>query len=276
MRVLTIRTGVGTRAARIEGDAAVELPYDDVGALLASGDDWAGANGPHHAVDRLDIAPLVVNPSKVICLGLNYRAHIEEMGHDLPAHPTLFAKFARALTGARDAIPLPAGATQVDWEAELAFVIGRVTRNARPDEAAAAIAGFTVLNDISMRDWQWRTSEWLQGKTFERSTPVGPVLVTPDEVGGVAPDLVVTCEVDGELMQEARTSDLLFGPAAIVSYVSSIVTLDPGDLISTGTPGGVGAGRLPPTFLRPGQVVRTAITGIGELVNECVPERPST
>jgi acylpyruvate hydrolase len=127
-----------------------------------------------------------------------------------------------------------------------------------------------------MRDWQWRTSEWLQGKTFERCTPVGPVLVTPDEVGGVAPDLLLTCEIDGERMQEARTSDLLFGPAAIVSYVSSIVTLDPGDLISTGTPGGVGAGRQPPAFLRPGQVVRTAIDGIGELVNECVPERPST
>src|SRR5207244_3575409 len=172
--------------------------------------------------------------------------HINEMGHELPAPPTLFAKFARALTGARDPIPLPAGATQVDWEAELAFVIGRPVRHAGLDEAAAAIAGFTVLNDVSMRDWQWRTSEWLQGKTFERCTPVGPVLVSPDEVGGVAPDLLLTCEVDGNLMQEARTSDLLFGPAAIVSYVSNIVTLDPGDLISTGTPGGVGAGRQPP------------------------------
>jgi len=276
MRLLTIRSGIGTRAARIEGDEAVELPYEDIGALLASGDDWGKAGGTHHPLDRLEVAPVVVNPSKVICLGLNYRAHIEEMGHELPAHPTLFAKFARALTGARDPIPLPAGATEVDWEAELAFVIGRHVRHAAPDEAAAAIAGFTVLNDVSMRDWQWRTSEWLQGKTFERCTPVGPVLVTPDEVGGVAPDLLLTCEIDGERMQEARTSDLLFGPAAIVSYVSSIVTLDPGDLISTGTPGGVGAGRQPPAFLRPGQVVRTAIGGIGELVNECVPERPST
>jgi acylpyruvate hydrolase len=136
-------------------------------------------------------------------------------------------------------------------------------------DALDHIAGYAVLNDVSMRDWQYRTLQWLQGKTFERATPVGPWMVTPDEVDHAA-DLRVSCEVDGQLMQEARTSDLLFRPADVVAYISSFVTLEPGDLIATGTPGGVGHARDPQIFLRPGNVVRTAIEGIGELVNECV------
>jgi acylpyruvate hydrolase len=123
-----------------------------------------------------------------------------------------------------------------------------------------------------MRDWQFRTMQFLQGKTWDRSTPVGPVLVTPDELpGGTAPDLALRCEVDGEVMQEGRTSDLLFGPEELVGYISTIVTLEPGDLVATGTPGGVGFGRSPQVFLKPDQVVRTTIEGIGELVNRCVP-----
>ena len=216
-----------------------------------------------------DLAPLIPRPSKIVCLGLNYRSHIEEMGAELPKHPTLFAKFPAALIGARDPIRLPEASNAVDWEGELAFVIGRRVRNVSKDEAADAIAGYTICNDVSMRDWQWRTSEWLQGKTWEGSTPLGPALVTPDEVGHGA-DLLLRCEVDGEVMQEARTSDLLFKPADIVSYVSTIATLEPGDVFSTGTPSGVGAGRQPPRFLQPGQVVRTSIEGLGELVNECV------
>src|SRR5207253_905857 len=129
-------------------------------------------------------------------------------------------------------------------EAELAFVIGRRVRNASADEAKSAIGGYTICNDVSMRDWQWRTTQWLQGKTWEGSTPVGPFLVTSDEVDD-AGDLQLQCEVDGRVVQEARTSDLLFKPADIVSYISTIVTLEPGDLISTGTPSGVGAGRQP-------------------------------
>ena len=275
MRLTTIRTGDGTRAARVDGDRLVELPARDVGAVLAEGPvglrDAADARGPERDAATADYAPVVPNPSKIICLGLNYKPHIREMGHDPPDVPTLFAKYAAALIGPCDPIVLPRVSTSVDWEAELAFVIGSPVRHADEPTARAAIAGYTICNDVSMRDWQRRTQQWLQGKTFESSTPVGPVLVTPEEVDD-ARDLRVRCEVDGEVRQDARTSELVFDPVAIVQYVSMILTLRPGDLISTGTPGGVGAGMSPPVFLRPGQVVRTVIDGIGELVNECVAE----
>jgi acylpyruvate hydrolase len=279
MRWATIRTDHGTRAARVEGARVVELDHADVGALLAAGPDAlgraVGATGPEHDLAAaVDLAPVVSDPGKMICLGLNYESHIRETGREPPAFPTLFAKFTDALIGARDPIVLPSVSQCVDWEVELAFVIGRPVRHASPEEAAAAIAGFTICNDISVRDWQRRTLQWLQGKTFERSTPLGPVLVTPDELGGVAPDLLVRCEVDGVTRQEARTGDLVFGPADIVAYVSTILTLRPGDVISTGTPAGVGDGMDPPVYLAAGQTVRTSIEGIGELVNVCVQEMP--
>ncbi|MEA2625220.1 MAG: acylpyruvate hydrolase, partial [Candidatus Binatota bacterium] len=238
MKLATLRTAGGTRAVRVEGNEAVELDAADVGALLALEPDLArvnAASGPRHALDLAALAPLVPRPAKIICLGHNYLTHIREMGAEPPEHPTLFAKFARALIGARDPIVLPRASEQVDWEVELAIVIGREVRHASADAARAAIAGYTILNDVSVRDWQRRTKQWLQGKTFEATTPVGPWLVTPDEVND-ARDLVVRCEVDGRVMQEGRTSDLLFGPADCVAYVSTILTLEPGDLISTGTP----------------------------------------
>jgi acylpyruvate hydrolase len=208
-------------------------------------------------------------PRKIFCLGLNYRAHILEMGHDSPDHPTVFAKFPISLVGARDDVWLPRESDAVDWEAELGVVIGRTVRRASGDDARDAIAGYTVVNDVSMRDWQYRTQQWLQGKTWERSTPVGPWLVTPDEVDYAA-NLRVTCAIDGEVVQDGQTSDLLFDPVETVQYLSTLCTLEPGDLISTGTPAGVGHGRKPPVYLRPGQVMRTAIEGLGELVNRCV------
>ncbi len=269
MRLVTIRTPNGTQAGRLEGGRVVPLAAPDVAAVLEAGVDNVDEAGAAIATEAADLAPVIPRPSKILCLGLNYRSHIEEMGAELPKFPTLFAKFPAALIGARDPIQLPEASSMVDWEGELAFVIGRRVRNATADGAAAAIGGYTICNDVSMRDWQWRTTEWLQGKTWDRSTPLGPALVTPDEVGHAA-DLLLRCEVNGELMQEARTSDLLFKPADIVSYVSTIVTLEPGDVFSTGTPGGVGAGMQPARFLQPGEVVRTSIDGLGELVNECV------
>jgi acylpyruvate hydrolase len=276
VRLATIRVGGGrTLAVRLDGDGdsggeAVELGDDDVGAVLRR-PDWrawaAAADGPRRPVAGLDFAPLVPRPDKVVCVGLNYRSHIAETGRQPPEHPTLFAKYRSALIGAHDDIVLPAVSEMVDWEAELAVVVGAPARHVSPAEAADRIAGYSVLNDVSARDFQYRTLQWLQGKTFEASTPVGPWLVTADESPG--PARAVTCEVGGELMQEGDTSDLVFDPATLVSYISAVLTLEPGDIIATGTPGGVGAARNPPRFLADGEVVVTRIAGVGECRNRC-------
>ncbi len=275
MRFATIRTPDGTTAARLDGDVLVPLAAADVGALLADGGGPAAAERAGAApvpASEARFATLIPQPSKVLCVGLNYRSHILETGRDLPEYPTLFAKFAQTLLGAHDDLVLPSVSDRVNWEVELGVVIGRPIYRATRDEAAAAIAGYTVTNDVSMRDWQRRTLQWLQGKMFERSTPVGPYLVTGDEVGDAA-DLEVRCEVDGAVMQQSRTSDLLFGPAEIAAYASQAITLLPGDLLLTGTPGGVGDARKPPVYLQPGQTLRTVVEGLGECVNRCVPDK---
>ncbi len=273
MRLATIRTEYGTTAAQLDGDVLVPLDAADVGEVLAAGGlGRPRADAAPVPAAQADFAPVVPRPGKIICVGLNYRAHILETGRELPRYPTLFAKFADTLTGARDDLVLPSVSEKVDWEVELGVVIGRPVYRATAAEAEAAIAGYTVVNDVSMRDWQERTLQWLQGKVFERTTPAGPYLVTADEVGS-APDLEVRCEVDGVVMQQSRTSDLLFGAAEIVAYASQAVTLRPGDLIATGTPGGVGNARKPPVYLRPGNVLRTWIEGLGECVNQCVAEK---
>ena len=278
MKLTTIRTLNGTRAGVVENDEVVLLPHADVRAVLeaAVGSSveavvGSAVRGERMAVESVDFAPVVPRPEKILCVGLNYRSHIEEMGRALPEFPTLFAKYTRSLIGARDPIPLPAESSSVDWEVELTIVIGRTVRRARGSAARDAIAGFTVMNDISMRDWQNRTLQFLGGKTWDSSTPVGPVFVTRDEIGDGF-NLGLRTEVDGVVMQESTTSDLLFGPVELVEYISTLVTLEPGDLIATGTPGGVGAGRKPPVFLRPGNVVRTTIDGIGTLENTCKAE----
>jgi acylpyruvate hydrolase len=275
MRLVTIRTAKGTRAGRVDGDRVVELDASDVGVLL-SDPDWervaAAGSGPGHALADAELATLVPRPSKVVCLGLNYASHIKEIGGEPPEYPTLFAKFAGTLIGARDPILLPRVSEQVDWEVELGVVIGRPARHLSEREAAAAIGGYTVINDVSVRDYQSHTNQILAGKIFEKTTPVGPAMVTLDELPGGGEDLRVRCEVDGQVMQDGRTSDLLFSPAQIIAYLSEIITLEPGDLIATGTPAGVGAARTPPVWLRPGQVVRTVVEGVGECLNRCQPE----
>lgn len=267
--------GRGTVAVRVDDDAAVEVGPPDVGALLAD-PSWrevaAPADGARYRLADLPPrawAPPVVRPGKIVCVGLNYRAHIREMGRDLPTHPTLFAKFPEALVGPYDPIVLPAHASDaVDWEGELAVVVGAEAR--RVDEAAAAraIAGYAVLNDVTMRDWQYRTPQWLQGKTFEATTPFGPWLT----VGQEPPTGELRTEVDGEVVQRTGVDDLVFGPAALVAYVSQVVTLRPGDVIATGTPGGVGHARDPRRYLAPGQVLTTTVAGLGELRNDVVAE----
>lgn len=269
MRLATIRRGAGTWAARIDGDRAVEIEgFDGVGELLAR-PGWAelaaAASGTAVGLEGLDYAPLVPRPDKIVCVGLNYRAHILETGREPPEYPTLFAKFRSALIGAHDDIALSQAVRSLDWEAELAIVIGSPVRGVPESEAGAAIAGFTVLNDVTARDWQGRTLQWLQGKTFEGTTPLGPWLVTADEMDGSKGR--IACGVNGSVVQDADIADLVFGPAALVSYISQIVTLVPGDVIATGTPSGIGAGRTPPLFLKDGDVVTTTIEGVGECRN---------
>jgi acylpyruvate hydrolase len=273
MRLVTVRADDGHRAARLEGDELVYLDAPDVGTLLGQ-PDWrelGGRDGARAPLSDVNLAPLIPAPEKIICIGLNYRSHAEETGLDIPDYPTLFAKYTRTLIGPADEIVLARNSSKVDWEAELTLVIGRECRHVDAAEAGDAIAGYTVANDISMRDWQGRTRQWLQGKTFESSTPVGPALVTLDELD-TPEHLRITCEVNGELFQDATTDDLVFSAPELVAYISEIITLVPGDLILTGTPSGIGGRQDPPRFLAPGDVVRTTVEGVGETVNTCVAE----
>ncbi len=274
MKLATLRTADGTTAVVIRNNTATEISgVKDVGALLSL-PDWRRvadeADGTRHGMEGISPsswAPVVPRPGKIICAGLNYRAHILEMGRELPEHPTFFSKFSEALIGSGDDIELPPGSAEVDWEGELAVIIGTPVRNANEAEAAQAIAGYAVLNDVSMRDYQNRTLQWLQGKTFENTTPFGPYLVTADEW---SPGPTMTTSVDDEVMQQAATSDLVFSPAALIAYFSQIVTLNPGDVIATGTPGGVGHARKPPRYLVDGSVLQTSIEGLGEQRNRAV------
>ena len=278
MKLATVRGLDGsTRAVRVEDDRLVDRGAADLGELLAV-PGWAeraaDADAPAHEVRGATFAPVVPRPGKFVCVGLNYRTHILEMGRDLPEYPTLFGKYAETLVGATDDIVLPPETSALDWECELAVVIGETVRRADDAAAERAIAGFAVLNDVTCRDWQFRTREWLQGKTWEATTPLGPHLVTPDELpGGVRPKLDISTEVDGEVVQSDNTGDLLFDPVDLVGYVSEIVTLRPGDVIASGTPGGVGHARKPPRYLHAGQQLVTAVSGLGRCVNAIVAQR---
>ena len=272
MRLATIRTDEGTRAVRVDDDAAVETGHRCVGELLADGD-WRSAAeqaaGPRHDPASLDFATLVPHPEKVICVGLNYLDHIAETGRTPPTHPTLFPKFARTLIGAFDRIEMPADdeSTDVDWEAELGVVIGSEVRRATASQAAAAIAGYTVVNDISVRDFQYHTTQFMPGKAWENTTPVGPYLVAAEP--GEPAHFPIRCIVDGQVMQDSNTRELCFGPVELVQYISTFITLVPGDLVVTGTPGGVGHARDPKLFLQRGQTVVTSVVGVGECRNVC-------
>jgi acylpyruvate hydrolase len=271
MKLATARIQGSTRAVRVEGDALIDLGHADLGELLVR-TDWkhyaATTQGSIYPIEGTEFATLISRPSKVVCVGLNYRNHITEMGRDLPEHPTLFSKFSDTLIGATDDIMRPAETEAFDWEVELAVVIGTTVRRASTKQAEEAIAGFSVLNDITCRDWQFRTREWLQGKNWDSTTPVGPYLVTPDELpGGVRPKVDVSLSVDGAVMQSDNTGDLLFDPVYLVEYISTMIRLNPGDIIATGTPGGVGHARKPEVYLHGGEFVVAEIAGIGALAN---------
>jgi acylpyruvate hydrolase len=221
---------------------------------------------------RVTVIQPVVRPEKILCIGHNYQSHIREMGRDVPEHPDLFSRFADSLTGPLADITIPAVSAKPDWEVELAAVIGQRVRRATADEAAASIAGYMVVNDVSAREWQRRGSQWLPGKNLEGSAPCGPELVTTDEFDPKAGH-EITCEVNGAIRQKGNTSDLLFSAADIIRFISTFTTLNPGDVVFTGTPSGVGAGMTPPQWLQDGDRIVSRIDGLGELRNTCILER---
>jgi acylpyruvate hydrolase len=222
-------------------------------------------------LDEVTLRAVVPRPAKIVCVGLNYLNHVGETGREIPEYPVLFTKFAETLTGPGDPIAVPPESSQVDYEGELAVVIGRPGRRIPSRAALTHVAGYTIANDVTMRDFQYKTHQWLQGKAWQASTPVGPWLVTPEEAGDPSA-LDISLVLNDTVMQQANTGQLMFDIPELIARVSEIVMLVPGDLILTGTPGGVGFRRDPQVFLKPGDRVRVEISGIGALDNPVVAE----
>lgn len=271
MKLATVRRGETTVAVRVDSDttATVIDGVADLSALLDN-PDWEtlaqNASGDVIDLDGADYAPVVPFPGKIICVGLNYASHIREMGRELPQYPTLFSKFKEALTGPYDDVIVPAyAAAELDWEAELAVVVGRRAYQVTEAEAESYIAGYSVINDYTMRDYQYRTLQWDQGKTFEKTSGFGPFLVTDYRLGSR-----IETRLEGEVVQSATTDDLVFTPTKLVEYISHIVTLQPGDVIITGTTGGVGHARKPARYIQDGQTVEVTIEGLGSVKNKTI------
>ncbi|MDP6395784.1 MAG: fumarylacetoacetate hydrolase family protein [Desulfobacterales bacterium] len=223
------------------------------------------------AGERMDvrIGCPVCRPSKIICLGKNYSEHAKEGGFENPERPLLFCKTPNTLNGPYDPIVLPKSSVQVDWEVELAVIIGKKGKRIKKKDAFSHIAGFTILNDVSGRDAQFSDSQWFRGKSFDSFAPVGPCVVTPDEIDDVQ-NLPLTTTVNGNVMQDGNTKDMIFDIPTIIEYISEDIALLPGDILSTGTPSGVGIFRDPPVVLKPGDVVECRIEGIGSIKNEVI------
>jgi acylpyruvate hydrolase len=217
------------------------------------------------------LLPVVPHPGKIVCVGLNYRAHVEEGVYEVPDYPALFSKFAETLVGPGAPVLLPPESEAVDFEAELAFVVGRPVRRAAREDALGAIGGYTIANDVSMRDYQYKTHQWLPGKNWAGSTPLGPFLVTPDEVGDPHA-LDISLELNGEQMQASNTSRFIFDIPTLVATISEFIPLAPGDVVLTGTPSGVGYRRDPKVLLRDGDRMVIEIERVGRLESPVVAE----
>jgi len=256
------------------GDTGMETAREALGAVTARiGPDCAYLKraGLITAFAEASLAAPIERPSKIICLGRNYRAHAEEGGNKPPVAPDLFAKYSNTLVGPTDCIVLPKQSSQVDYEAEMAVVIGTRARHVARRDAYAHVAGYSVFNDVSARDVQLRTSQWGAGKNFDGFAPMGPWLVTRDEI----PDpqnLELQLKIGGEILQTSNTSKMIFDVPAIIEFLSHIMTLEPGDIIATGTPEGVGLWRKPQRWLKAGERVLVTIEGIGTLDNPVVDE----
>lgn len=224
----------------------------------------AAATGERLPLGEVEIQAPVPNPEKIICIGLNYRSHAEEAGIEPPPAPTFFAKFANALAGPDAEVRLPAASRKVDFEAEVAFVVGRRCHEVSEGDALDHVAGYTLFNDLSARDLQFSTPQWMPGKVFDCSAPCGPALVTPDEAG--PPDTIeIELTLNGQVMQSASTADLIFSVPALLAHLSRLMTLEPGDIVSTGTPAGVGSVREPRVWLQPGDEVVISSPTLGRL-----------
>jgi len=250
----------------------------DLDALLAGGADLRGIGesllkAPVVRPDSAKFLPPVAKPGKIVCVGFNYKAHSAEAGVELPSYPNLFARFASTLTGHERAIELPGVSADLDYEGELAVVMGRAGRGIAEKDALGHVAGYSIFNDASIRDYQYRTSQWLAGKNFDRTGAFGPWLVTPDELPPGCAGLRVQTRLNGQVMQEGTTASMVFGVPRIIEIISEIMTLSPGDVIITGTPAGVGYTRTPPVFMKPGDICEVEIEGIGVLRNTIEKQR---
>ncbi len=264
MKLVSFDGGFG----RIEGDSVVPMGVD-----LRTFLDGGGSDDARGASDR-DLVPLggltlrapIPRPGKIVCVGLNYRDHAAESGQPVPDHPILFPKFANSVIGPGDPIVVPVDTEQPDYEAELGVVIGATATRVSEADALRRVAGYTCVNDVSARDLQFRSSQWMLGKAIDTFLPMGPWLVTADEI----PDpqaLRISCRLNGEQVQDSSTEQMVFGVAELIAFISRTLTLEPGDIIATGTPPGVGFARTPPRFLRDGDEVTIEIEGIGALTN---------
>jgi 2-keto-4-pentenoate hydratase/2-oxohepta-3-ene-1,7-dioic acid hydratase in catechol pathway len=306
MRLVTYTFRGSTRLGAMNGDAEVidlaraaayartaAVPADML-ALLAGGDDaLAGARAALAAAQGLirhdrarasedgvlfetreagfRLEAPVPRPGKVLAIGLNYRDHAAEANMEIPKQPVVFPKVTTCITGPGAPIHRPRVSRALDWEGEFCFVIGRRARHVGAAEAPRHIAGYTIGNDVSVRDWQFHSGTWMMGKGFDTHGPLGPWLVTPDEVGDPA-RLEIKTWVNGQLKQHSNTGQLIFAPGAIIEYITKAFTLEPGDVVFTGTPSGVGASRKPPEFLKAGDTVRIAIDRLGVLENPVIEE----
>jgi 2-keto-4-pentenoate hydratase/2-oxohepta-3-ene-1,7-dioic acid hydratase in catechol pathway len=269
-----VRYGALNSEGRIVDLRAVDpaLPSTLKAALLLLQDYPLAVAGDLDLAD-VTLLPVIPDPQKIICIGVNYADHAAETGSETPPYPTVFAKFANALIADGDPIVLPSASTMPDYEGELAVIIGKAGRHISEEDALAHVGGYTAFDDVSARDFQGHTSQWTMGKSPDTFAPIGAVLVTADEV----PDpqkLTLRTTVSGEVLQEASTADMIFGVQQLIAYLSSTMTLLPGDIIATGTPSGVGVARTPQRFLRAGDTVTVTIDGLTELTNHVVSEGP--
>jgi len=265
MRLVSYATSEGPRAGVLRDGrvfAVADAPAGGLGALLE-----AGGLASVEAGDEVPGAELLVpieRPGKILCIGLNYRAHADEAGRESAELPTYFAKFATSLRPDGATVELPRWSSKVDYEAEVAFVIGDRCKDVPAAQALDHIAGYTLLNDLSARDYQFKTPQWMPGKSFDGAAPCGPALVTPDEAG--PPDSIgIALDLNGERMQESSTANLIHAIPQLVEYLSMLMTLEPGDIVATGTPEGVGSLRDPKVWLKAGDEVVVSSPQLGEL-----------